>query len=139
MKRILVAAALSLAAISTPALAANVAVSVSVGQPGFFGQIDIGGYPQPQVIYNQPVMVQPVPVSRPPIYLRVPPGYEAHWGEHCREYNACGERVFFVQHDWYNHEYAPRYQEHHHEHHEERRDERWHDHGDEHREDHDRH
>ena len=43
MKRILVAAALSLAAISTPALAANVAVSVSVGQPGFFGQIDIGG------------------------------------------------------------------------------------------------
>lgn len=94
---------------SSPAFAANVGMSVSVGQPGFYGQIDIGGYPPPPVIYRQPIMVEPVIVDRPPIYLRVPPGHAKNWGKHCHQYHACGERVFFVQDAWYNREYAPRY------------------------------
>jgi hypothetical protein len=57
--------------------------------------------------------IERVPMDRPPIYLRVPPGHAKHWSKHCREYNACGERVFFVQDNWYNREYAPRYQENH--------------------------
>ena len=109
MKRFLFAAVLSLGASSV--LAADVGVSISVGQPGFYGRIDIGDYPPPQVIYPQPVIVERVPVQRPPVYLRVPPGHAKHWKKHCHEYNACGERVYFVNDDWYNREYVPRYRE----------------------------
>lgn len=136
MKRILIAsilAAATSAVFSLPANAANVGVAISIGEPGFYGQLDIGGYPPPQVIYRQPVMVQPVPVNRPPIYLRVPPGYARHWARHCREYNACGERVFFVNDDWYRREYAPRYQEQHRDRREDRREERRDDRRDDHR------
>ncbi len=100
-----------LCACSAPALAADVGVSVTVGQPGFYGQIDIGNAPPPQVLYAQPVVVQPAPqvVTAAPIYLHVPPGYERHWEEHCQEYRACGQPVYFVNDDWYNNEYVPRY------------------------------
>lgn len=124
MKRLLIAAALISATFTAPAFAADVGVSVSIGQPGFYGQLDIGGYPQPQVIYNQPIAIQRVSMDRPPIYLRVRLGHAKHWGQHCREYNACGERVYFVHDDWYNREYAPRYQEGHRDHHEEYRNDR---------------
>lgn len=115
MKRLLIAAAIAATAITvtTPALAADVGVSISIGQPGFYGQLDIGGYPPPQVIYSQPMMVERTAMYRQPIYLRVPPGYAKHWNKHCREYNACGERVYFVQDNWYEREYAPRYQKQH--------------------------
>lgn len=113
MKRFLIAATLAAATITTPTLAADVGVSISIGQPGFYGQLNIGGFPQPRVMYRQPVVVEQVPMSRPPIYLHVPPGHSRHWKKHCHEYNACGERVFFVQESWYNREYVPRYQEQH--------------------------
>jgi hypothetical protein len=116
MKRFLIAAAvaaITATTVTNPALAADVAVSLSVGQPGFYGRLDLGDYPQPQVIYSQPIVVEQVAVERPPIYLRVPPGQAKHWSKHCREYNACGERVYFVQDNWYNHEYVPRYREQH--------------------------
>jgi hypothetical protein len=95
------------------ATAGNVGVSINVGEPGFYGQIDVGNYPPPRVIYAQPVIVaRPVHyVEQPPIYLRVPVGYHQHWERHCRAYNACGRRVFFVQDTWYANEYAPRYRE----------------------------
>lgn len=62
MKQFLIAVALALAAITTPALAADVDVSVTIGQPGFYGRIDIGDYPypQPRVIYSQPRIVERV-------------------------------------------------------------------------------
>lgn len=129
MKRFLIGAALVAITVATPVLAADVGVSVSVGQPGFYGRLDIGGYPPPRVIYRQPVVIEQVPVARPPVYLRVPPGHAKHWRKHCREYNACGERVYFVRDDWYNREYVPRYRKHHHD----RRDEGRGDHGDDHR------
>src|SRR5665811_2509300 len=124
MKRFLIAAAVAITTINTPALAADVGVSISIGQPGFYGRLDIGDYPQPQVIYRQPMAIERVPMDRPPIYLRVPPGHAKHWRRHCREYNACGERVLFVKDHWYNREYAPRYQEQHRGRQDERRDER---------------
>ena len=114
MKQFLIAAAFAVTTISTPALAADVGVSVSIGQPGFYGQLDIGNFPPPQVIYRQPrVIERGVPANRPPVYLRVPPGHAKNWSKHCREYNACGERVFFVQDSWFNREYVPRYQQQH--------------------------
>jgi hypothetical protein len=123
MKRYILAAGLAVVAFSTPAIAADVGVSISIGQPGFFGRIDLGDFPQPQVIYAQPRIIEQVQDSRPPIYLRVPPGHVKHWRKHCREYNACGERVFFVQDNWYNQEYIPRYQKQHGDRGEGRRDE----------------
>lgn len=109
MKTLILAA--SLLALTSTAMGADVGVSINVGQPGFYGRIDIGQFPQPQVIYAQPVLIErPVRyVERQPVYLRVPPGHAKHWAKHCRAYNACGQQVYFVQDSWYNNEYAPRY------------------------------
>lgn len=109
MKHFLLAILLGTASVAV--LADDVGVSVSVGQPGFYGRIDIGGYSRPQVIYRQPIMVRRVPVSRPPVYLHVPPEHSRNWRRHCDEYNACGERVMFVRDNWYRQSYVPRYQE----------------------------
>ena len=114
MKRVLCAiAALGLGA---PVLAADVGVSVRVGQPGFYGRIDVGNYPAPQLLYAEPIVIQPVPVGivRQPIYLRVPPGHAKNWRKHCHRYNACGQPVYFVQDNWYNDVYVPRYRGSHH-------------------------
>jgi hypothetical protein len=110
MKRLIFALAITAAA--TPALAQNVGMSVTVGQPGFYGRIDIGNFPQPMVIYPQPVIIQPSPVAmyQYPIYLHVPPGHAKDWRKHCGRYNACGQPVYFVQESWYNDVYVPRYQ-----------------------------
>lgn len=113
MKRFLLAASVIAAGLSAPVHAADVGVSVSIGQPGFYGRLDIGGFPAPALLYPQPVMIQAVPMDRPPLYLRVPPGHAKHWDKHCYEYRACGERVYFVRDDWYEREYMPRYQERH--------------------------
>ena len=106
---------LILAAVLLSAATAAVAqVSVTVGQPGFYGRIDIGDYPAPQLIYAQPVIVQrPQYYSARPIYLRVPPGHAKNWSKHCRKYNACNQEVYFVQDSWYNNQYAPRYRQQH--------------------------
>ena len=113
MKRFLIAAAIAAAA--APAFAADVGVSINVGQPGFYGQIDIGNVPAPRLIYQQPMIIQPAPVAvmAQPIYLHVPPGHAKHWGKHCREYNACGRQVYFVQDNWYNEVYVARHRERH--------------------------
>jgi hypothetical protein len=128
MKRFLFVAAV--AAIAVPALAADVGVSIQVGEPGFYGRIDIGGFPQPQLIYPQPVVIQRVPVGvvREPIYLHVPPGHAKNWRKHCRRYNACDQPVYFVQDSWYQHEYVPRYRERHSEGHGQRHGEGGHGH-----------
>lgn len=128
MNRFLIVAAIAAITITIPALAADVGISLSIGQPGFYGQLDIDSYPQPQVIYLQPIAIEPVPMDRPPVYLHVPPGHAKHWRRHCREYNACGERVLFVQEGWYNREYVPHYQEQEHDRRDEDRDERSDDH-----------
>jgi len=103
--------AVVLGGVSVPTRAADVGVSVALGQPGFYGRIDIGDYPQPQLLYSQPRMIQRGPSGRPPIYLHVPPGHAKNWRRHCAAYNACDERVYFVRERWYNNQYVPRYQE----------------------------
>jgi hypothetical protein len=94
--------------------AADVGVSVTVGHPGFYGRLDIGNFPQPQLIYPQPVVIAPVRGVVPqPVYLRVPPGHARDWRKHCHKYDACGRQAYFVQDRWYNDVYAPRYREKH--------------------------
>jgi hypothetical protein len=114
MKALILCAALASA--SLPALA-QTNVSITVGQPGFYGRIDLGdpGYYGPPPVY----MAQPVIVERhyrvrsEPVYLRVPPGHRKNWSKHCRKYGACGQPVLFVQDRWYADVYAPRYRERH--------------------------
>lgn len=114
MKAKLIAASL-LALSAASAFAGSTNVSVSIGQPGFYGRIDIGDYPQPQVIYREPLIIQRPThyVERAPIYLRVPPGHAKKWSKHCGAYNACGQPVYFVQDSWYNNQYAPVYRSRH--------------------------
>jgi hypothetical protein len=111
-KFLVAAVTAALAAGSAPLFAADIGVSVSIGQPGFYGRVDIGDYPQPQLLYRQPRIIGH-DYGRAPIYLNVPPGHAKHWDRHCAAYNACGERVYFVQNSWYEHQYVPRYQQRH--------------------------
>jgi hypothetical protein len=123
MKNLILVASLLAVAMTAPAMAADVGVSINIGQPNFYGRIDIGDYPSPRVIYEQPVIVERPRHDRDqrPIYLRVPPGHQKNWSKHCRRYDACGQRVYFVQDTWYRDDYAPRYRAQH----EQRRDDKW--------------
>ena len=92
-------------------------VSVSVGQPGFYGRIDLGGYPAPQLIYSQPMYAHAPAYGAAPMYLHAPPGHVKHWHKHCHRYGACGAPVYFVQERWYQRVYVPEYRHHHRHHH----------------------
>lgn len=114
MKNLILGLAAAVMTATIPAHAADVGVSVSVGQPGFYGRIDIGDYPQPALIYPEPIVIQrPVGVVYEPLYLHVPPGQAKRWGHYCGNYNACGRPVYFVQDRWYNDVYVPHYHERH--------------------------
>jgi hypothetical protein len=107
MYRVLLTALI--AAAGSVAQAADVGVSVTIAEPGVYGRIDIGRFPQPPVVVPQPVIIQPPPhvvVGPPvqPIYMWVPYGHRKDWAKHCRHYNACGVPVYFVRHDWYDRE-----------------------------------
>lgn len=96
--------------VSPSARAADVGVSLSISQPGVYGRVDIGRFPQPEVVVAQPVWVQrPKVVVQPvqPVYLWVPPGHQRHWEKHCYRYNACGVPVYFVKESWYYAHVAP--------------------------------
>jgi hypothetical protein len=123
MKSKLFSATLIAVSFAHAAWAADVGVVLSIGQPGFYGQLDIGDYPRPTLIYSQPRVMDERAMHSQPIYLHVPPGHAKNWRKHCHEYNACDEQVYFVQDSWYNREYVPRYQEQQREHRNERRDE----------------
>lgn len=114
MKALFLCAALIASA--TPALA-QTSVSINIGQPGFYGRLDLGErayYGPPPVYVAQPVIIERHHrVRAEPVYLRVPPGHRKNWSKHCRKYGACGQPVLFVQDRWYADVYAPRYRERH--------------------------
>ena len=113
-KNLMLSAVVAVITASVPTHATDVGVSISVGQPGFYGRIDIGDYPPPTLIYREPIIIQrPVGVVYEPLYLHVPPGQARKWHHYCGSYNACGRQVYFVQDHWYNDVYVPRYHEHH--------------------------
>lgn len=111
MKRTIALAALAASLpFSLPAMAADVGVSVQISQPGVYGRIDIGRFPQPHAVVQQPVQVyRPrLALPRQPVYLYVPAGHRQDWRNHCRAYGACGVPVYFVRHDWYGQQVRPR-------------------------------
>lgn len=83
------------------AQAADVGVSIGFSQPGVYGRVDIGRYPQPVLLAPQPVIIGR-PVYREPVYLWVPPDHRRDWRRHCGYYGACGAPVYFVQDGWYH-------------------------------------
>src|SRR5260221_4917054 len=104
------------AGLSLTANAADLPDPLGLGQPGFFGRIEIGSLPRPpKLIFPEPVIIQraPAAVAPRPVYLHVKPGHEKNWSKHCRKYNACGQAVYFVEDRWYNDEYVPEYRKHH--------------------------
>ncbi|MEO6276447.1 hypothetical protein [Roseateles sp.] len=106
MKKI--AIALTATLLAAAAHATDVGVSVQIGQPGFYGRIDIGNAAPPPVMLREPVWVQRRPVHVEPVYMRIPPGHQKNWAKHCARYNACGVPVYFVREDWYEERYNRR-------------------------------
>lgn len=110
MKKTLTLCAALLAAAAVPAAETQVGVSIGITQPGVYGRIDIGNFPQPpRLVVAQPVIIAPAPVRQEPLYLYVPPGHQKNWRKHCARYDACGRPVYFVREDWVR----ERYEEHH--------------------------
>jgi hypothetical protein len=111
MKKLIIGMALCAAAL--PALA-QTNVSISVGQPGFYGRINVGDFaPRPVLYAPQPVIIERAPhFVAEPLYLRVPPGHRMHWARYCGRYAACGRPVLFVRDDWYTGAYVPAYRRH---------------------------
>lgn len=104
----LLAIGVVLYAAGAPALAADVGVSVHISQPGVYGRVDIGRFPQPQVLVAQPVVVYQRPAAVvQPVYMWVPPGHRQNWRRYCGAYNACGVPVYFVQDQWYDQHVYP--------------------------------
>ena len=127
MKKLLAALVLTGAACAAPAMAGDVGISISLGEPGFYGQIDLGTVGRPRLVSEQPVLIERRYRDVAPVYLRVPPGHQRNWRRYCDLYNACARPVYFVRDDWYREVYAPRYREEHYrgsERREERREER---------------
>lgn len=111
MKKLFIGMALCAAAF--PALA-QTNVSISVGQPGFYGRINVGDFAPAPVLYApQPVIIAPAPrYVAEPVYLRVPPAHRLHWARYCGRYSACGMPVLFVRDEWYTGSYVPVYRRH---------------------------
>ena len=111
MKKLIAALALVAGASALPALAGNVAVSISVGEPGFYGHLDVGGYGRPAVIYREPVVVSHRYRGVPAVYMRVPVDHSRNWSRYCGRYDACSRPVYFVRDEWYHNVYSPRYRQ----------------------------
>jgi hypothetical protein len=101
----------SLAATSA-ARATDVGVSIGFSQPGVYGRVDIGRYPQPVLIAPRPVIIGR-PVYAEPMYLWVPAEHRRDWRHHCYHYGACGAPVYFVQDNWYREKVIVRDHPHH--------------------------
>lgn len=83
------------------AQAADVGVSIAFSQPGLYGRVDVGRYPTPVLIAQQPVIIGRPAYRAEPVYLWVPPEHRRDWRHQCRRYGACGAPVYFVDDGWY--------------------------------------
>jgi hypothetical protein len=119
MNRLFVAVAIVAATtavpMTVPAQAADVGVSVRIGEPGFYGQLELGNVGHPSVINSRPSLIKRAPHGAvgEPLYLRVPASHRNNWSKYCAHYGACDHPVYFVKDDWYNKVYAPHYREQH--------------------------
>ncbi len=102
IRTLIAPAALAIAGLAAlPAHATDVGVSIGFSQPGVYGRVDIGRYPQPMLYAPQPVVIGR-PVYAEPVYLWVPPAHRRDWRHNCYRYGACGRPVYFVEDGWYH-------------------------------------
>ncbi|MCT0207714.1 hypothetical protein [Synechococcus sp. CS-1332] len=95
---------------------AQTSLTLQLGQPGYFGPINLGNQTPPPVYGYGPVIVRPdsrgrdrwTQAATQPVYLRVPMNQARDWGRYCGLYQACNMPVQFVRDDWYRNVYAPR-------------------------------
>jgi len=101
MKKLMFAVAASVA--TAAVFAGDVGTLGGLGEPGY-GQIDIHKFPKPGVVFPEPVVIRQTDAGTAgePIYLRVPPEHAKNWRKHCQKYNACEQRVYFIEETWYN-------------------------------------
>ncbi len=105
-----IGALIATAAVAAPALAPD--DLSSLGQPGFYGRLELGDdSPRPEIYFSEPRLVEPVAEYEDSIYLRVRQGESREWELYCSQYQACGRYVYFVNDDWYTAVYVPYYQE----------------------------
>ena len=101
-----------LVGIAAPSSAESVGISITLGQPNFYGRIDLGDMQRPPVVYRHVRIIE----SRSryahgePLYLRVPTNHQRNWRRYCRRYDACGHPVYFVRDNWYREQYVPQYE-----------------------------
>jgi hypothetical protein len=88
-------------------------VTITLGEPNFFGRIDLGRMAPPPIIRDYPVQVRRGPrgVLLEPLYVRVPDQEQRNWKRYCGRYDACVRPVYFVRDDWYQNEYVPHYRD----------------------------
>ena len=98
---------IAVGAVTSASAGTSVGVSIGINQPGVYGRINIGDVAPPMLVYPQPVIMVPSPIAvqQQPIYLYVPTEHQKHWAKHCARYNACGQRVYFVQEQWVRERY----------------------------------
>ncbi len=99
-------------AVAIPALA-QVGLSVQLGQSGYYGPLELNGYPTPSLLYPRPVIIQPQSTGYSPVYMNVPPSQASNWGRYCAQYGVCNRPVYFVRDSWYTNTYIPYYRKHH--------------------------
>jgi hypothetical protein len=119
MKSALIGASVGVA-FCTAAFAAD--VTVSVGEPGYYGRVDVSDAAKPTLVSPRPVVVEREHVVEEPIYVYVPSDQQRDWARYCGKYSACDRPVYFVEERWYNDVYVPRYRSEHAARHEERRE-----------------
>ena len=87
-------------------------INILLGQPNYYGGLEMQGYTNPLLYNTRPILIQPNSTNNgQPVYLRVPSNQRQNWSRYCGQYNACNRQVNFVQDGWYNSVYAPRYRD----------------------------
>lgn len=99
--------------VALSAAAFSQGVTVRVGEPGFYGRLDIGDAPRPALVTPSPVIVEREHVVQEPTYVYVPTEQQHDWANYCGRYDACSRPVYFVQEQWYKDVYVPQYKSRH--------------------------
>ena len=84
-------------------------VTIQVGEPGYYGPIELSDAPKPVLINPQAVVIEKERVVQEPTYVIVPAEQQRDWANYCARYEACGRPVYFVESRWYNDVYVPHY------------------------------
>jgi hypothetical protein len=97
--------------VTATALGAESGATLKPGQPGYYGRIEIGDVPHPDLISFKPLVIRPASGATRPVYMHVPAAQVKDWAKHCGKYQACDQSVFFVKTQWYNTVYVPYHRE----------------------------